>query len=149
MKDLLQSGYRYALSLTHDEPDAEDLVQEAWLRVYGKKGKHISRPLLFTAIRNIYIDHYRRNKLVVFESFDETEHSTIAPLPDREVTTADLEKALHQLKPEERESLYLNAVEGYTTQEIADLTDRPRGTVLSMIHRSKQRLIRHRERNSG
>ena len=145
---LLQSGYRYALSLTHRESDAEDLVQEAWLKVYPKKGRRINRPLLFTAIRNLYIDHYRRGQLVVFEAFDETQQSPVE-LTENNITSADLEAALDRLKPEEREAIFLNAVEGYTAQEIADLTDRPRNTVLSLMHRGKQKLSKALNALSG
>ena len=52
----------------------------------------------------------------------------------------EMDAALERLRPEEREALYLAAVEGYTASEIAKLTDRPRGSVLSLLHRAKARL---------
>lgn len=141
-KALLQAAYRYALSLTHEPPDAEDLVQEAWLRLYQKHRHRIDRPLLFTTVRNLYIDQYRRNKLIVFEPYDEQTTTADAHIiPDR-VDLSDLEPALAQLRPEEREAIFLNSVEGYTIQEIANFTDRPHGTVLSLVHRGKQKLAR-------
>ena len=53
-----------------------------------------------------------------------------------------LERALGRLRAEERELLYWAWVEGRTAQEISELTERPRGTVLSALHRAKQKLRR-------
>ena len=61
---------------------------------------------------------------------------------DGVLAAADLEKPLSRLREEEREALFLNVVEGYTAQEIAKLTDRPRNTVLSLIHRARFKLRR-------
>ena len=136
---LVEAGYRYALSLTHRETDAEDLVQEAWLKVYQRRGRRFDKALFFTAIRNLYIDQYRRNKLVVLEPLDE---SQVADSHDfgSDISMADLEPALASLRPEEREAIFLNSVEGYTVRQIAEFTQRPRGTVLSLIHRGKQKM---------
>ena len=49
-------------------------------------------------------------------------------------------KPLSQLRSEEREAIYLQVVQGYTAAEAAELMERPRGTVLSLIHRGKARL---------
>ena len=141
-KDLIQAGYRYALSLIHREPEAEDLVQEAWLRLYQSRGSDLNRSLLFKAIRNLFIDQHRRSRLVVFEPFDEATYDAGVDPPAAEVSMADLEKALDDLRPQEREAIYLHVVEEYTAREIAQLPDTPRGTVLSHIHRGKQKLAR-------
>jgi len=141
-RDLLNAAFRYALSLVHAEPDAEDLVQEAWLRPYQKKDREINKSLLFTSIRNLFIDQYRRGKLAVFEQFnEEQEYPDPTSLPS-DVTLKDLERALAVLRPEEREAIFLNSVEGYTAKEIADFTQRSRGTVLSLIHRGKQKMAK-------
>lgn len=133
---LLQVGYRYALSLTHRREDAEDLVQDAWLKL-GRKGRPVDRGLLMAAVRSLFIDRYRRHRLAVFEPFDE---ERLPPVElGRQADGADLETALGQLRPEEREALFLHSVEGYTAQQIARFTGRPRGTVLSLIHRGKQK----------
>lgn len=132
---LIQAGFRYALSLVHNESDAEDLVQEAWLRL-ANKGSEPNKALFFRVVRNLFIDQHRRHQLLVFEPFDE-QHS---PEPDFPDAIDDLEPALATLRPEEREALFLHAVEGYTAQEIAEFTGRPRGTVLSLIYRSKRKM---------
>ena len=61
-------------------------------------------------------------------------------LLERHVPEPELEGALTRLRAPEREALFLNVVEGYTAREIAALTNQPRGTVLSLIHRAKQQL---------
>ena len=121
---------------------AEDLVQEAWLKLYGRPGRDPSKSLFFTAIRNLFIDQYRRNKLVVFEPFDEEQTPRDDELFPAPIAMEDLEPALAALRPEEREAIFLNSVEGYTAQEIADLTRRPRGTVLSLMQRGKKKMAR-------
>lgn len=143
MQSTLQQAFRYALSLTHDRHQAEDLVQEACRRIVERNTK-IGKPMLLTTIRNLFIDQYRRMKLVQFEPFDESDHSgeldrTLDALSAR----MELEPALASLRPEEREALYLNIVEGWTCQEIADFTRRPRGTVLSLIYRAKKTMAKH------
>lgn len=56
------------------------------------------------------------------------------------IDSAELERALALLRPLEREALFLAAVEGYTAKEIGELTQQPRGTVLSLIHRARHKL---------
>lgn len=138
---ILQSGYRYALSLVHQELDAEDLVHDAWLKAFPKYGAKLTSSLFFTTIRNLYIDQYRRNQLAVFEAFDEETHKEVELDTENDISTRDLDQALAKLNPNEREAIFLNIVEGYSTQEIADKTDRSRNTVLSHIHRGKKKLV--------
>src|SRR5258706_3931975 len=138
---LLQRGYRYALSLTHDTPDAEDLVQDAWTSLLSRGGGyHVG--YLFAAIRNRFIDRMRRNRLVAVEPLaDIVEEGT----GDEEALLADraaLRQALGRLGPDEREALYLFAVEGFTHAEIATMTARPEGTVSNLITRARQRMRR-------
>jgi RNA polymerase sigma factor (sigma-70 family) len=102
-RELLQAAYRYALSLTHREADAEDLVQEAWLRLYQQYGGQMERARLFAAVRNLFVDQYRRHQLVVFEPYEEGQVG-VDDVGDV-VTAEDLEPALAALRPEEREAL--------------------------------------------
>ena len=137
----VQAGYRYALSLTHHHYDAEDLVQQAWMKCHHRYGRVKNRTLLYTTIRNLFYDQCRRGKIVVFESIDghpepqvETQEHTHA--------SADLDVLLAGLRVEEREALYLNAVEGHTAREIAEQTGTPRNTILSHLHRARRKLAR-------
>jgi len=150
LEALLQSGFRYACSLTHQHAEAEDLVQEAWLKLARSKPqeRHQSwnKSLFFVTLRNLYIDRYRRNRLVVLEPLDEL--STRVELHDGPGNEQEiamdvewLERSLSILRVEEREAIYLHLVEGYTAAEVAELTERSRNTVLSLIQRGRKKLV--------
>jgi RNA polymerase sigma-70 factor (ECF subfamily) len=143
LEPLLQRGYRYALSLTHDSGRAEDLLHDAVLRVL-KKGEVENLGYLIATIRNRFIDLHRRERLVVMQPLDDIGEEALSALdaPDMTLDPERLEQALDTLRPPEREALYLAGVESYTAQEIADLTGRPRGTVLSLIHRARGKVRR-------
>ena len=146
---LLQCGYRFALSLAHDEERASDLVQDAWLLLL-KANAPRSRVYLFATIRNRFIDLCRREKLVkrvpfvddVATACDDREMCAVEDLSPI-LSNGELERALALLRPEERAALYLSVVEGFTAQRIADLFEWPRGTVLSHIHRARGKLKRY------
>lgn len=137
--ELLQGGYRYALSLTHHKANAEDLVQEACLKLFRRYGELRSRSLLFVAIRRLYIDRLRQPHLLLTDEWSELAEPA-NPVATENGTTDDLNLLLSQLRPAEREALYLHHVEGYTAQEIADFTGSPRNTVLSLLNRGLRKL---------
>ena len=141
MDELLQRGYRYALSLADDRHDAEELLQEACLSLVRSGGRwHVGSVL--TAIRHRFIDRLRRRGLTM-QSLDvaaEMIREVAGPAALTSELDAELERALGALRPEERELLYLAAVEEMTIAEIAKMTDRPRGTILSLIHRAKRKV---------
>ena len=137
--ELLQSGFRYALCLTHHRHDAEDLVQEAWLHLCRRYGRAASRAVLFATVRNLFIDRCRRARIVAFDPL-EPETGTTAEVSPPPGLQADLEQLLGQLRPGEREAVYLHYVDGHTAQEIGVLTRQPRGTVLSLLHRAVKKL---------
>lgn len=142
--ELLDAGYRYALSLTHDVTEAEDLVQDASLALLASGGSW-ERPYFFATVRNRFIDRYRRSRKVLFLALDPDDRTAAEPpdftweAPDV-LETVLLNNALERLRTEEREALFLAVVEGYTAEEIAKMTDRPRGTILSLLHRAKKKL---------
>lgn len=139
--EFLNAGYRYAMSLAANQQDSEDLVHDAWIRLERRYGRSPDKALLFRTIRNLYIDQYRRARKIRFDEFVESTmdagiDSFEAGLMDAEV----VELMLDRLRDVEREALYLSVVEGYTAEEIASMTGSVRGTVLSLLHRSKTRL---------
>lgn len=142
--ELLDAGYRYGLSLTHDVTEAEDLVQDASLALLASGGSW-ERSYFFATIRNRFIDRYRRNKKLMFLAL-EPDDGTAVDAPDFAWDAPDvletglLKQALGKLRTEEREALFLAVVEGYTAEEIGRMTDRPRGTILSLLHRAKKKL---------
>jgi len=141
LEALLHSGFRYALSLTHDRAQAEDILQDAWLAVLQAKGPH-ERPYLFCAIRTRFLNLNKRENLVVVVNLDDVSSQEWASVSD-DLDFVDfhhLEKALTCLRSIEREALFLMTVEGYTAKEVAAFTGQARGTVLSHIHRAKHKL---------
>ena len=146
---LIDSGYRYALSLAHNAHDAEDLIQQACLRVYKSRGKLVSKSYLFTAVRNLFIDQSRRRSLVKTEPLPAEEVTDSAPSHTQTIESREtIQHLLGGLRTEEREALFLNCVEGFTAAEIGELTGQPRGSVLSLLSRAKKKLTnRHHDTN--
>ena len=147
LDELLERGFRFALSLTHDRSNAEDLIQDA-VTTMLTKGASWQRAYLFATIRNRFIDGYRRKQNLKFISLESEADSASAndletpepPEPLDFLEAAHLHGALGALREDEREALFLAVVEGYTAEEIARLTERPRGTVLSLIFRAKRKM---------
>ncbi len=146
LDELLERAFRYALSLTHDRHQAEELLQDACLAISRRDGPW-RIDYLISVIRNRHIDLYRHNSRLKQRPLREIDRThgngqlngqvngqANGPSHDR------LSTALAELSPGERELLFLAVVEEYTTVEITRLTGRPRGTVLSSIHRTKQKL---------
>lgn len=140
-EETLQAGFRYAFALTHHHHDAEDLVQTAWLRLHRRGHACPTKALLFTTIRNLHVDNYRRRQRVRFSSLDAAEKTE--PVRDEREPEAEdelIDQLLLRLREAEREALFLHVVAGYSAEEIATLTGKPRGTVLSLMHRGRQKL---------
>jgi len=149
LTDLLQHGFRYAMSLTHERAGAEDLVHDACVSILRADGPW-HRGYLFATIRNRYIDQYRRRKKVTEVDIDTADSQSSGTFVDDEqadagldtmIETETIETALALLSPAEREAMYLFAIEGYTAREIGEMTGKPRGTILSLIHRGRKKLI--------
>ena len=150
-KDELNKFYRYAISLTQDGELAYDLLQTALERYLKKPSKPVEKPCAYlkTIIRNLFIDHERRKKVVPMISIDNEEalnsENYIEPTDDRSmddilITQQQAVQLTELLTPEENELLYLWAVEEYSTAEIAVISQQPKGTVLSKLHRLKKRV---------
>ena len=137
--ELAQAGYRYALSIARHQHDAEDLVQQAWLKLQRAYGGVEGTPVLFRTIRNLFYDVKRRSKIVQFEPLDKSPEQGKG---ESSGVALDMELLMSRLRPEEREALYLNVVEGFTATEISEKTGSPRGTILSHIHRARQKLTK-------
>ena len=146
LDELLERAFRYALSLTHNRHQAEELLQDACLALSRRDGPW-RIDYLISVIRNRHIDLYRHNSRLKQRPLREIDRvhgngqlngqvNGQVNGPSHDVLSA----ALAELSPGERELLFLAVIEEYTTVEIAHLTGRPRGTVLSSIHRTKQKL---------
>ena len=145
--ELLNELYRYGLALTCNSDAAFDLVQDAievaLVRPPDKKNALPS--YLRRVMRNRFIDGYRRDQLITFEScdFGAREPLSIDPrsLEQLFIESETVETLLGSLNPLERETLFLWAVVGYTAAEIADFSDCARSTVLSRIQRLRKKVL--------
>jgi RNA polymerase sigma-70 factor, ECF subfamily len=155
---LLQGLYSAAFRLTRNAADAEDLVQETFLRAY--RGFHQFEPgtnlkaWLYRILTNTFINSYRKKQREPqTDSLDETEDwylfsrmaergtepsaetSVIESLPDE-----DVQDALSSLPEQFRIAVLLADVEGFSYKEIAEITGVPIGTVMSRLHRGRKAL---------
>lgn len=147
----LDTLYGFALRLTKRPSDADDLVQETYLRAFRfahrfEPGTHL-RAWLFQILRNTFLTFYRREThqpVLLDKELEEglDEGGTEAPDP-AVVTVLDLERALAELPEEFRSVLLLADLEGLALQEIAQIMDIPVGTVKSRLFRAR-RMVRRR-----
>jgi RNA polymerase sigma-70 factor (ECF subfamily) len=125
---------------------AEDVVQEAYVRVWLHAGKYdplrgAPMPWIWKILRNALIDRLRRDR-ALHEDLDDY----VDRLPTPEPPTAarlDLTAGLTKLGPSKARVLGLAFVEGHTHEEIADDLNIPLGTLKSQIRRSLEQLRRH------
>ena len=157
----LDSLYRTALRLTHRPADAEDLVQETYLKAFRaadqfKPGTNL-RAWLFTILhntaRNRARDRAREHVDVDSEAVEravdgddgsgvpQASSETPETLLLRDVLTPELQAALDALPPAFREAVWLRDVEEFSYAEIADVLAIPVGTVMSRISRGRRLLF--------
>jgi RNA polymerase sigma-70 factor, ECF subfamily len=148
----LDAAYNLARWLMHDETEAEDMVQEAYVRVAshlaGFRGGD-GRAWLLTIVRNSCYDRLRQKGASDRNTdFDEELHSAgrQTPNPETALLLAErselVKKSLAELPAEYREVLILRELEQLSYREIADIAGIPLGTVMSRISRARQQLQR-------
>jgi RNA polymerase sigma-70 factor (ECF subfamily) len=146
----LDAAYNLAFWLTRNKHDAEDVVQEAFLRAFryfaGLRGGD-ARVWLLKIVRNTCYTWLHENRpLQRAAEFDETLSlpDTHIPNPEQVVLQNDnrtlLRKALEKLPPNYREVLILRELEGMSYKEIAGVTGIPAGTVMSSLYRGRDHL---------
>jgi RNA polymerase sigma-70 factor (ECF subfamily) len=155
----LDAAFNLARWLVRDAHDAEDIVQEAYLRAFkffgGYQGGD-ARAWVLKIVRNTSYSFLQKNRPAdLAEEFDEKIHTTTAEQPSAEAAllqSADsrmLREALDDLPVNYREVLVLRELEGMSYKEIADVMEVPIGTVMSGLSRGRSqlrdRLLRARE----
>ena len=136
------SLFRVAFRLTGNRTLASELVQEtylnAWKNIAGLNDAEAMRGWLFAILRNQYSKLIRKES----RSTPTSEHlDSIAVAEKRVDQTADMvQEAVASLDEIHRLPLLLVSMEGLTVEETAKILDVPRGTVLSRLHRARQKL---------
>jgi RNA polymerase sigma-70 factor, ECF subfamily len=155
----LDALYQTALRLTRNRAEAEDVVQETFLRAF--KSFHRFNPgtncraWLFTIMRNLFLNRLRRADREVLDAdmalVDVAPESATAARPARDnpeeeflqtVVHGDVDRALRALPLVFREAVVLADLEGLNYKEIAEVVGCPIGTVMSRLARGRQLLRR-------
>jgi RNA polymerase sigma-70 factor (ECF subfamily) len=153
--------YSAALRMTRNPTDAEDLVQETYLRAYRgfegfKEGTNL-KAWLYRILTNTYINQYRAAKrrpdqvdlddvedLYLYRRLGGMEAAMAGRSPETEVLErmpeSAVKEALESLPEQFRMAVLLADVEGFSYKEIAEILDIPIGTVMSRLHRGRKLL---------
>jgi RNA polymerase sigma-70 factor, ECF subfamily len=155
------SLYTAALRMTRNPADAEDLVQETYLKAYRgfggfQEGTNL-RAWLYRILTNTYINTYRAKQrrpdeqeldevedLYLYRRLGGLEAATISRSAEDELmdffTEAEVKRAIEDLPANFRMPVILADVEGFSYKEIAEILDIPVGTVMSRLHRGRKGL---------
>lgn len=148
----LTAAYSFTLRFVGNENDAEDIVQESFLKVWKNINRYSAKSAGFKTwlmhiVRNTAIDYLRKRKHLPFSSFEDEEGNNIfdnladeAPHSEELLAQAEdiksIERAVLQLSPAYREVLLLYYGSGLTLEEVAAVLQTPVNTVKSRHRRS-------------
>ncbi|HVS64528.1 MAG TPA: sigma-70 family RNA polymerase sigma factor [Thermoanaerobaculia bacterium] len=156
----LDSLYNTAYRMARNAEDAEDLVQEAYLKAYKYYDKFQEgtnfKAWLFKILKNTFINKYRKQQqqpvLAAFEEIEESFESQlrnggrVSGIPDPEeellehVLDEHVQQALADLPDDYRMVVLLADLEDFSYKEIAEILDIPVGTVMSRLYRGRRML---------
>jgi RNA polymerase sigma-70 factor, ECF subfamily len=153
--------YTAALRMTRNPSDAEDLVQETYLKAYRgfggfQEGTNL-KAWLYRILTNTFINSYRSKKrrpeeteledlenLYLYRRLAGAEGASAGRSAEDEVldhiTEAEVKEAIEALPEQFRMAVLLGDVEGFSYKEIAEILDIPIGTVMSRLHRGRKAL---------
>lgn len=138
--------YTFALKLTNSSGDAEDLVQETYMRAYVKFDQFDfgtnCKAWMFKIMRNIFMDQLREKdpllmkNLVDFDDIPETGSLTSSLT----LALLDVKTAFEKLPKKYQLPVFLKDVEGFSYGEISDILNLPIGTVMSRLFRGRKEM---------
>jgi len=150
--------YRTALRMTRSEADAEDLVQETYIRALRFRAQFTPgtnlKAWLFRILTNTFINAYRKrarapettelddvDEFSLYRRMSAERPASSSPDPEREfldgIVSSEVTDALEEL-PEKFRTTVLLDVEGFSYKEIAEMLEIPIGTVMSRLHRGRK-----------
>jgi RNA polymerase sigma-70 factor (ECF subfamily) len=159
--EFMPSLYSAALRMTRNPADAEDLVQETYLKAYRAFGSFQEgtnlKAWLYKILTNTFINAYRSKKrrpeqtelddvedLYLYRRLGGLEAAAAGRSAEEEVldlfTESEIKDAIEALPEQFRMAVLLADVEGFSYKEIADILDIPIGTVMSRLHRGRKSL---------
>jgi RNA polymerase sigma-70 factor (ECF subfamily) len=153
----LDALYGYALTLTRDQTEAEDLVQETYLRAVRAFGQLVPnsnlKSWLFVIMRNAWFNQLRHTQsgprfIELDNEQDDLEHWADPLALDpyviylRKLEREEIREAIESLPLHYREVVVLRDIEGFSYQQIATLLGCPAGTVMSRLGRAREKLRR-------
>ena len=153
----IDSMYNFAYRLTNDEDDANDLVQDTYLKAFRfinsfQRGTN-AKAWLFRILKNSFINEYRKKskqptkvdyqEVETFYNSDDVDYQSTTDLRAESVKDMlgdEISNALNALAVDFRTVIILADLEGFTYEEMAKILDIPIGTVRSRLHRARNLL---------
>ncbi|MBQ6389534.1 MAG: RNA polymerase sigma factor [Mogibacterium sp.] len=140
--------YGFAMSILRNKHDAEDVMHDAFIRIYmgAAAYKPSGNPMawILTIVRNLCLNKIRSGKVCE----DLSEYDDLASPSDDTDAVIDrmvLESAMSILDAEERQIIVLHAMTGFKHREIAEILDLPIGTILSKYNRAMKKMRKEME----
>jgi RNA polymerase sigma-70 factor (ECF subfamily) len=141
---LYQDVYRYALWLCKDQPLAEDLVQETFLRAWRSleslQNDKAAKAWLFTILRRENARLYEKYRPELFDIEGQVIAGSDENEPDFKMDRELLHNAINRLESEYREPLLLQVIGGFSGKEIAEMLDLNNNTVMTRLFRARSKL---------
>ncbi len=142
VKKYMQTAYYIALGFVHNHQDALDLSQESFIKAFRKiKSFDAGRPFFpwfYRILKNLCIDHFKRIRRRMEIPLEES-YFLIQDREDKEMKEA-MWKGIEKLPFEQKEIIILRYFREYSYEEIAEITEKPIGTVMSSLYYAKKKL---------
>ncbi|HEX3355598.1 MAG TPA: sigma-70 family RNA polymerase sigma factor [Tepidisphaeraceae bacterium] len=147
----VEAAWNLTRWLVRDPHDAEDIIQEAYLRAFRSIDDYRggdAKSWFLTVVRNLCHTFHRKTRakqmtIALDEQIDVVQENAVMPLEKIEQAsdTQQLKLAMERLPAEYREALILREFEGLSYKQIADVSGVPMGTVMSRLARGREKLV--------